>query len=1015
MVHIHLRMIGYLSFFIASFAAVKTTFGQHDAMSHSAFIKSFIKHYESTPEGRYTHEYHPFLLERTAQSFKTLEQRLRDQSFDLSGRMIIFGYEEQAIPSYYTNFCMPKINDEASFKKDAGWSMKLHNMFGIMTGFLFKDVNEINRQYFEGMALLEHVNPESILVFDDRAAIFQEDAFGEFFSIMCRVKKAVAAAYKKGDIKTLFQLVCEYWHILYRDEFKIGTRQVAGTQDILFSIEYLNYLTESPLPCLKFFTGPDITYPIEISSKQKKDATRNAQTFVQQFLPHLQPVDEQNTVYIFCSFVDGVGKSTMLGNIQNSMKHGLQYEQFEHVNNSSSQLCELFQYKDKVFIADMPAQISHFTYKPDGIVFVDAATELPQERLAQMSDYAKTMLPQLESDYYVRLAEAQSVVARGDFFDDAADQGDDIAWFYKNIVLLAKQKTNTWIPFLYQGQWCLCHRERPWDLRVLQDLGLVRSEGLKNIDAEQMHFIHGVRFPLWYNDFVNDLLERLSAQGIKKVIFVDFLSMYPRSSRENVRINFLLQQMALLERSFVVDHSLYRSFVSGGELLHNFQDKELGDAFRSFFALETKVRLALSCCIEDGRLNRSLAGISLASLTPVLRDVMGHISDQDNALITEMVDQKCALQIEQLQKHFGLSKSFVNVQQSNLDDVYLFGQKIEHIFREVLQCDSLNKLWDDVGELLLDRPYQQGIQTDLYVSTTKEKTVRVLYALNVQTKDVALLTPALRLIRARWYLSLCNFLFTQKQDRGTYYLKDEQFWVVPLMLKKDNNGMLYLVEPVDSFTAWNKDAKISTVIDAIYKRFNVDAKHGYFAEFEKRPYLHAWDVGGTNVALYAYSGGCDARAQGEAREQDQNSLVNLWLTKYRAENGGLVYPTSSLYKDVTSGSIGEVFFEQMKALAVASGKLPAHGITAALLGHKTVYVGDEDYKSSIKFFIRLVTTMDMIVKDPDADIVIRSGNQDDYAAALLLFEKCTLPLYFGMYYPDGLFKDVHRIRPYGDA
>ena len=75
--------------------------------------------------------------------------------------MIILGYEEQGAPSYYTDFTQPKIDDEAMVKGKTGWSLKLHNRFGFMTGFLLKDVNPL---FITGISAKNpvtlHVDPE---------------------------------------------------------------------------------------------------------------------------------------------------------------------------------------------------------------------------------------------------------------------------------------------------------------------------------------------------------------------------------------------------------------------------------------------------------------------------------------------------------------------------------------------------------------------------------------------------------------------------------------------------------------------------------------------------------------------------------------------------------------------------------------------------------------------------------------------------------------------------------------
>ena len=104
----------------------------------SDFIDSFIKHYELTPEGRYVHEYHPLILQKTAESFSDLEKTIKNSGYTIAGRNVIVGYEEAAVPCYYTNFKQARINDEATVKSRAGWSLKLHNRFGIMTGYVLQ-------------------------------------------------------------------------------------------------------------------------------------------------------------------------------------------------------------------------------------------------------------------------------------------------------------------------------------------------------------------------------------------------------------------------------------------------------------------------------------------------------------------------------------------------------------------------------------------------------------------------------------------------------------------------------------------------------------------------------------------------------------------------------------------------------------------------------------------------------------------------------------------------------------
>ena len=83
--------IFFLTVFLSAFA------GDHQV----EFIKSFVTHYDFSPEGRYTHEYHPFLLNQTTSSLEQLELSLLQAGFDVQDRIIIMAYQQDGGPSYY--------------------------------------------------------------------------------------------------------------------------------------------------------------------------------------------------------------------------------------------------------------------------------------------------------------------------------------------------------------------------------------------------------------------------------------------------------------------------------------------------------------------------------------------------------------------------------------------------------------------------------------------------------------------------------------------------------------------------------------------------------------------------------------------------------------------------------------------------------------------------------------------------------------------------------------------------
>jgi len=990
------------------------------------FVKSFLINYEFGPEGRYVHEYHSFILGQTRESFEALEDRLRDEGLTLSGRYGILGYEENAVPNYYTDFRKSTINDEATLKNNAGWSLKLHNRFGFMTGFLFKDINEMfapdeDRTFY-------HINPHVIALFDDHASIFQEHAFGEALDVILQARALVMAGVKRGDVQQVCGLLIKFWEILYHDALKIGNKQIAGTQDILFSIEASRHLVESDLPVLKYFIGPDITYPIEIFSKQAKEATYNSQTFVKQFARTLNPIEQESTVYIFCSFVDGVGKSTMLGNIKNWMKHHDNVDMFEHVDNSSSQLAELFQFKDasevfdkqlakvfklkdRVYIADLPAQISHFTYKPDGLVYVDVLTMYDQKDLKNLQRYVGQNVSRLEYDYHENLEDVQNLIIEHGYFNEEIYSSENPnKTFLRNLVLLKKTGDNHWIPFERDGEHYLFNAQNMMDIRILTTLADVKSEGLKNIESEQMLFFQGIRFPLPYNLFVDDLVSKLKSEGISRVIFVDFLSMYPRSSRENIRINYLLQQMALLDPVFEIKKSIYKDFVSGGELLYSLKDFDISRALRKGLHLETQVRLLLYQLILR-RDAGDLTGIDCEELTAVLQSGINGIEKDFDDIIHQLCVRKVNQEEENQEKLYGLSKSYVNIQQFSFDDAYKFAQLLEELFTKSIRHTHLNQLWESPGELynIPDSFFHGAGEVDTF--TDQSEMVRLFHAFSSECKDEVLLTPMLRVLRANWYAALNN-VFDFKSEYGQEYsLNCYKYRYIPYFLKKLDNNMFYVIRR--HYEAWQKKLPASSRAES--RRFNLPLR-GQFVEVENAPHRLDWQSINTATNLYAYGHSNSKKTNGFSSVP----LISRYIQKHQGtQTAASVIPVSELYDKLKQSMHWKMEIDELREKAERNAKKRAKRRVATqnnIHGNKKqkekTCLGLEHQKPGARMLLRLLATLEMIMKDPEADVVIRKGNRDDFKAALKLMEVTILPEFFHVYFADGLFEDYDRVEPY---
>ena len=75
-------------------------------------------------------------------------------------------------------------------------------------------------------------------------------------------------------------------------------------------------------------------------------------------------------------------------------------------------------------------------------------------------------------------------------------------------------------------------------------------------------------------------------------------------------------------------------------------------------------------------------------------------------------------------------------------------------------------------------------------------------------------------------------------------------------------------------------------------------------------------------------------------------------------------------------------------------------------------IGGVEHKATARLLVRMLATLEMVIKDPDGNIAVRFGNRDDFKAALKLFEKTTLPKYYGILFEKDLFDDYDYVEPY---
>lgn len=977
----------------------------------SLFINKFIKDYGFKARDRYTHEYNSAILEKTAYSLDGLEKELNNNKFNLSGRLIICGYEEQAFPSYYFRYKNAEINDEASSKSKAGWSIRLHNVFGFLTGFLFKDFNFYAKHWFiKNESIIEHINVDKVEILQEKKEVFQEHAFGPALEPMLKAQYKITQYFKEKKFNQIFGELINFWENIYLNETLVGDNKPASTQDILFSIEYAKHLIRSPLNFLKWYIGPDITYPIEISSAQTKEATSHAQNFVKTFSKKLTPINNKPTVFIFCSFVDGVGKSTLLGNLKNYLKYSDNIEEYERVDNSSSQLAEVFGLKENVFIADLPAQVSHFTYKPDGYVYVNAQREIDVQENQNLQLFILEHKEKLEEKYTNKLEFVKTSIKKNGFFAKEINSKEKPALvFLKNLILTKKESENRWIPFTFNDKNYLYNKFNPLEFRVLIPLKIVQSEGLKNIETEQMLFLKGIRLPLPYKFFMQDLVNKLKENNVENIVFVDFISMYPRSSRENIRINYLIQQLNLLDSNFEVENSLYKNFTNDSELLYLLTNKNSLKKITYNFNLEVLARLGLFNLINK-RTQTDIKGIGLDKITQNLKSEIKKISDQNIELLEQKSIEKISIEKQKIEKIFGKTKNFINIQKLNFENIIYFSQILSNLFNEKITNEKLNLLWEYPNLINTSKKEKESGLANVKVNSINNETLHCHYIFNPEFKDEHTLTPFLRMLRSSWYASITNLFFSTPKSSETLDVKKIPYKIAPLFLTSGLDSNIYLIQRI--FDEWENELPSTTNIVKEIFHLKSNEKTDW-VKINEKPYRLNWNTNSTDYGLYAFdSNVSNLKARGK-------TACTFIVQKHQGKKGtDKIITTSKLYKKIKKSFVWKREYQKIlkeakknnpENIKQTNGKRPEDNATQKNIGPR---LGKPEQKPALQLIIRLLATMEMILKDPNADIALRYNNKKDFKAALKLFEKMTLPKYFGIIFEEKLFKDYSQVEPY---
>jgi len=968
---------------------------------HEKFIKSFVVHYDFSPEGRYTHEYHPFLLEQTRLSFERLELFLAQSGFDCKGRMVIMGYQQEGVPSYYSSMNAPILSDEASLSSKRGRVVPAHNIFGFLTGFLLKDANWLQKQWYpEKSLVVEHVLPERVDLFDDYAYIFQKHAFGNDFETLLKNRKFVEKSLKTGNPSAVLRELIAFWERAYKGELKSCGQEVLATQDILFSVDYAKHLVESTIPVSKIYVGPDITYPIEVLSFQEQAATEAAQYFVKMFTEQLHPCDGKKTAYIFCSFVDGVGKSTLLGNVINWATYKDDIAAYQRVDNASSQKGVLYPLKENVFIMDLPAQLSHWVGKPDGQVFVDMACvhEFSVDSQKAFRLYVEEQAETLKTTFKKQ---------KNAYKKRKEKPAGPLGIYLENVMLF--NEDSEWIPFVHEEYLCLFNTLDNAHIKILVPLEGVHSKGLKTAQPEQMIFTKGLMIPMRFECFMDDVVLQFKNAGIEKLIFVDFLSMYPRSSRENVRVIFLLQQLKKIYRDyFMVEMSLYRSFVNREAELYHLISFYKEQFFTTLF-LESMARTLLYSIFTE-KTSDTLTLLNFDQVTELLKKESAPFFEKHLLFLSNAVEKKINTEHQALER-YSFDRKYELFTRFSFEPLYAFSAFMENLFGNRIDHPYFSYLWKGMegrlttqskelqkslfqgnvsskASLLMNDQLEDGIQT-----LSSGVQVRCLDIVPAACRDSVTLSPLFSVIRAHWYVALANLLESEETLPDRFVIKDPHYYVSPLCIKPGpGQRAVILQKQLEVF-----EGKVSFGQDIerliLFNNYNWYRDMISWGRVGNIPHCIEWNGVETFFGVYAFA------------YDWEYPVIQKLVDNERSRKIKMGYEDPAVF----ASELVHIFDQQKIWHNFTEEKSLGYGHSSAAK-KKKISVNSSSGRA-VALWVRAIATLEMLVKDSNSPIIVRKGVREDFVAALQLLERVTLPRYFGIYLDKSLFTDYWAVQP----
>jgi hypothetical protein len=293
--------------------------------------------------------------------------------------------------------------------------------------------------------------------------------------------------------------------------------------------------------------------------------------------------------------------------------------------------------------------------------------------------------------------------------------------------------------------------------------------------------------------------------------------------------------------------------------------------------------------------------------------------------------------------------------------------------------------------------------------------VRGYFVCNPACKNVFILSPLIRSLRACWYASVLNLLTADEHWEEQIVIKKPYYNAVPLRVQTIKE-LVYVLQ--QSFDPLEESMGLSNRM--LYRPFNlVTNKPVCFTKIEETYYRLEWESNDAHSGIMGYA--CEPFNDQIDGNDDTPNVITRLVRDYSREHGHqVVMPTSELWEQLSSDNAWRDeradIAHQAHLAGFFKGPKPQRdrGFLSDFDSNRSCqyYLCSDGLRPIVQLLVRLFATIDMVLKDPEADVVIRDGNRDDFAAALKIIEKVLLPFGCGLYIEGDLFDDYTQVEPY---